>query len=444
MEKGLATIRRAQEVAADLDDSLEVSTAMLELTGALLLVGHYAEAAARGMEAETYASKHGLGGRQGTLAMILVAQALDALGRWEDATAALARALQYEHDGFIEIGLQTRILLFETRRGHFESASRRAERVRHLADRFADFRSIAAVAERALWLGDPLAARSAVRDAVAAFDRDRGRGDVKAVEIEGVVALGLRAEADLADLARSGNATAESSESDSIGGALLGRMRSLVEDPAMSHPLRREETAWLATAEAEFSRLQNTPDPDRWAAAAVTWDAAGFQFHRSYALMREAQAALGLRRDRPRAAEALIEGKRIADGLDAIPLKQMIESIAGRAGIVLELPTLPIGEGDREVADRTGASRSSPERIPTHTRNTRGRDELTQRELEVLVLLVEGHSDGEIGERLFISKKTVSVHVTRIKGKLGARSRVEIATDAARQGLVDLSQLKHT
>ena len=79
---------------------------MMELTGALLLVGHYAEAAARGMEAETYASKHGLGGRQGTLAMILVAQALDALGRWEDATAALARALQYEHDGFIEIGLR--------------------------------------------------------------------------------------------------------------------------------------------------------------------------------------------------------------------------------------------------------------------------------------------------------------------------------------------------
>ena len=103
----------------------------------------------------------------------------------------------------------------------------------------------------------------------------------------------------------------------------------------------------------------------------------------------------------------MIEGKRIADGLGAIPLKQMIESIAGRAGIVLELPTMPIGEGDREVADRTGASRSSPERVPTHTRNTRGRDELTQRELEVLVLLVAGHSDGEIGDELFISKKTV-------------------------------------
>ena len=48
-----------------------------------------------------------------------------------------------------------------------------------------------------------------------------------------------------------------------------------------------------------------------------------------------------------------------------------------------------------------------------------------------------GRSDGEIAERLFISRKTASVHAAAIKGKLGARSRVEIATDAIVLGLVE-------
>ena len=67
----------------------------------------------------------------------------------------------------------------------------------------------------------------------------------------------------------------------------------------------------------------------------------------------------------------------------------------------------------------------------------RGRYDLTPREREVLALLAAGRSDGEIGEALFISKKTASVHVATIKGKLGARSRVEIATDAIGLGLIE-------
>ena len=64
-----------------------------------------------------------------------------------------------------------------------------------------------------------------------------------------------------------------------------------------------------------------------------------------------------------------------------------------------------------------------------------GRFELTPREREVLALVASGMSDGEIAEALVISKKTASVHVASIKGKLGASSRVEIATIALRIGL---------
>ena len=65
----------------------------------------------------------------------------------------------------------------------------------------------------------------------------------------------------------------------------------------------------------------------------------------------------------------------------------------------------------------------------------RGRFDLTPREQEVLAMVAEGLSDGEIAERLVISKKTASVHVANIKSKLGASSRVEVATIAVRESL---------
>jgi DNA-binding NarL/FixJ family response regulator len=49
-------------------------------------------------------------------------------------------------------------------------------------------------------------------------------------------------------------------------------------------------------------------------------------------------------------------------------------------------------------------------------------------------------SDGDIARQLFISKKTASVHVAAIKGKLGSRSRVEIAMDAIALGLHPLPE----
>lgn len=63
-------------------------------------------------------------------------------------------------------------------------------------------------------------------------------------------------------------------------------------------------------------------------------------------------------------------------------------------------------------------------------------DELTERELEVLHLLVRGLSNEEMGERLFLSPATVKSHVTRILGKLGVRGRVQAVILAYESGLV--------
>ena len=61
---------------------------------------------------------------------------------------------------------------------------------------------------------------------------------------------------------------------------------------------------------------------------------------------------------------------------------------------------------------------------------------LTPREIEVLKLLVEGLSDREIAESLFLSPRTVGWHVNHVLTKLDAPSRTAAATAAVRRGLV--------
>lgn len=65
-----------------------------------------------------------------------------------------------------------------------------------------------------------------------------------------------------------------------------------------------------------------------------------------------------------------------------------------------------------------------------------GEGELTARELEVLRLMSDGLTNREIGEQLYISIRTVGVHVSNILSKTGASSRTEAAAWARRKGLL--------
>ena len=62
---------------------------------------------------------------------------------------------------------------------------------------------------------------------------------------------------------------------------------------------------------------------------------------------------------------------------------------------------------------------------------------LSRREREVLAQIAEGRTNREIGERLFISQKTVGVHVGNILAKLSVSGRVEAAAVAIRLGLTE-------
>jgi DNA-binding CsgD family transcriptional regulator len=103
---------------------------------------------------------------------------------------------------------------------------------------------------------------------------------------------------------------------------------------------------------------------------------------------------------------------------------EMLWATGGSRGVqeALDLALVAVG-----AADLQG--------LPAPTPARPGRFNLTPREQEVLALVASGMSDGEIATSLVISKKTVSVHVANIKAKLGASSRVEVATIALRESL---------
>jgi two-component system NarL family response regulator len=82
--------------------------------------------------------------------------------------------------------------------------------------------------------------------------------------------------------------------------------------------------------------------------------------------------------------------------------------------------------------------RCVPPQITQRLMETMARDELSKRELEVLVLVARGLTNKEIAQQLSISDKTVRNHVTSCLLKLGADDRTEAATTAMSRGLIRL------
>ncbi len=64
-------------------------------------------------------------------------------------------------------------------------------------------------------------------------------------------------------------------------------------------------------------------------------------------------------------------------------------------------------------------------------------DPLTNREIEILILLSRGLSNAEIGDELFLSASTVKTHVGRILTKLDVRDRIQAVVLAYESGLVE-------
>jgi DNA-binding NarL/FixJ family response regulator len=88
-----------------------------------------------------------------------------------------------------------------------------------------------------------------------------------------------------------------------------------------------------------------------------------------------------------------------------------------------------VHQGERQIAPRVALKLA--ERVE-------GPDELTERELSVLRLLMQGNSNQEIGTTLKISEGTVKYHINHILQKLGVRDRTQAVIAALKRGLMHL------
>jgi DNA-binding NarL/FixJ family response regulator len=97
----------------------------------------------------------------------------------------------------------------------------------------------------------------------------------------------------------------------------------------------------------------------------------------------------------------------------------------------------PLLRETKALASRAPITLEAPQAEPAPAPSPAERLGLTARELEVLRHVAAGRSTREIGEALFITAKTASVHILNTLRKLQVTSRVQAATAAHRLGLVD-------
>ncbi|TDO48548.1 AAA ATPase-like protein [Kribbella sp. VKM Ac-2527] len=177
---------------------------------------------------------------------------------------------------------------------------------------------------------------------------------------------------------------------------------------------KRTEAAMSAVLRGERSRASGASDPGAWLDAAAEWAAVGRPYDAARSHLRAGEAILASQagtRARRTAAQELRAADELATGLGAEPLLGEIRSLAKLARVDLTA---------REHRGRAGDA---------------DRPLLTDRETQVLELLLEGRTNREIGQELYMSPKTASVHVTHILEKLGVRTRVQAAAAAVRLGL---------
>ena len=92
-----------------------------------------------------------------------------------------------------------------------------------------------------------------------------------------------------------------------------------------------------------------------------------------------------------------------------------------------------------EVIRRVHAGRKYiPPDVAAHLAEHLGDEPLTERELEVLRLVMNGNRNRDVADCLFISEETVKVHIKHVLAKLGAADRTHAVTIAVRRGLIQI------
>ncbi len=452
----LTDARRMAEALGNLDELFRVYA---NLTTVLDLAGRHEEAVAVAFEGIAEARSAGLEAVYGNFLRGNAADSLFLLGRWEEARSQSMTALEWLPAGVNFLNTLVSLATVEIELSAGEAAGRLLGQTLLELEAVRDAQQAVplhlAAASFALWRGDLADARRAA---------DRGwtlvretedwilaaRTAATAIEVEAAAAVEAREKRDLAALAG-----ARERAHDVVKSAEAVVRRHGV---APSLGSRRLADAWLTTARAYRRRVDGDDDPATWRAVGDAWAALKIPYETARARWREAEARLGSgagRAGRAAARKPLLEAVRLAVGLGALPLVRELRELAGRAliGLPPEVDAL-VGAGPEDgtqplsgtVAAALGAAPTNGAEPSALVLGVAGSPEspakrdtfgLSGREREVLMQVARGRTNREIGERLFISEKTVGVHVGKILSKLRVSGRVEAATVAIRLGLTE-------
>ncbi len=478
LEQALHHLAEARELATELGRLDEVFRVAANLTTILDLHGRREDAVAAAYEAIDLARAAGLDAVYGNFLRSNAAYSLFHLGRWQESRDFSITALEWSTwrveriDSLVNLGM----LEIESTGG--EPAGRLLGRLLLELETVRDPQYAVqvhqAATSHALWQGDVAdAVRAAARGWARARDSEdwalAARMAATHLEADAADASSAAERRDLAGVAgareRAGHVVAEAEAG--VAGSGVDRFAGS----------RRIADASLATARAFRARAEGRDDPVRWAAVAESWAAIGESYEVAKARWRQGEAVLRSGEGRAARADArppLEEAARIAASLGAGPLLRALDELANRALIRLSATA---GAATAAATASDGESRhGAPQRPPgARWRGDHGRPRdrgigsepvylapivaarsgialeivgapppkrgdafgLSPREREVLALIAQGRTNREIGERLFISQKTVGVHVGNILAKLDVSGRVEAAAVAIRLSLAD-------
>ncbi|WP_433558626.1 helix-turn-helix transcriptional regulator [Pseudonocardia xinjiangensis] len=407
-EAGEAALRESLAVAERAGEPREIARAYRSLaellSGPLNELDRGVEIARAGID-----RVHALGlDRSAGVGLISVAaNGLFRLGRWDEADAAIAEAWEVAPSGAEALELRLSRARLDIGRGRFAAAEDDLEAVEVLsASTIGPRYRIPLLTLRAgltMWQDRPDVALDHVAAGLDVVEQ--GSDDVWLVAP--LVWHGARARA---ELARLGLRRAD----DGIDARLRRHAAELIRNSAASVPAVRDMVlGFVQMCEAEDGRARKRSDPQAWERVAEFWESRNQPYPRAYAHLRRAEALLAVRAQSVAATEALRHAGHLARELGAEPFMAEVVDLAERARVRIDAPapqTVPVPAPAAAIA-----SAEQEDELAA----------LTARELEVLAELAGGHTNREIAQRLFISEKTVGVHVSHIYAKLGVRSRVQ-------------------
>ena len=394
-EEAISLFAAAHTQAADTRMFGVELRAAYHLAAARLARGDLAGASAAARAGVSRAEAEGLGlAPYGWDVQHLLFQAHYADGDW-DRAEELARNFPVWVTKQPEAVLSAMALFIDVGRGNAVADERRTWLEPFWDDIFVAYIARGLLAEQAYWRGDM---ETALAEAEAALSADARWGRSPAAIR--VAAVALSARADRAFVARKAGITTAVAAEEAAGALLLDVAREAARYPARPKSvLGPEGRGWLARAEAEYQRLIGLNTPAGWEKTLAEFGP-GYVYETARTQWRLAEALAGS--GRPREAADVCR----AASATAAELRAALDDLARRLGL---------DAGGSRDAVRDGASSVAA---------------LTRREREVLRLMSRGLSNRQIGEELFITRKTASVHVSNILAKLGAATRTEAAAIA--------------